>query len=94
MLDGGYQRGKAGPLFVESPPLTGEDVQVAPQEVVGRLPKRLARRGALAEVQDSMHVTDEEGDSNDPREAAFACGLRVPYLPIGSPSAREPARSC
>ncbi len=83
VLDGVYQRGEAGPVFVEAPPPTDEDVQVVLHRMVGRILKMLTRHGALVEEQDSMYVADD--DSDDARTLrplqAAACTYRIAFGP-------------
>ncbi|MGA8054534.1 MAG: hypothetical protein WCA12_11880 [Burkholderiales bacterium] len=83
MLDGVYQRGEAGPVFVEVPPPTDEDEVL--HSIVGRILKMLTRRGALVEEQDSMYVADDDGDSDDARALrplhAAACTYRIAFGP-------------
>ncbi|HEY8707891.1 MAG TPA: transposase, partial [Burkholderiaceae bacterium] len=85
VLDGVYQRGEAGSVFVNVPPPTDEDVQVVLHRIVGRILKMLTRRGVLVEDQDSMYVADDEGDSDDARTLrplqAAACTYRIAFGP-------------
>ena len=65
VLDGVYRRGAAGPVFVEVPPPTDEDVRAVLHKIVGPLLKLFGRRGALVEQQGSMLAAHNDGDSDD-----------------------------
>ena len=57
MLDGVYERGEVGPVFVEAPASTDEDVHAALHRIVGRLLKMLTRRGTLVEEQGASRIS-------------------------------------
>ena len=58
VLDGVYQRGEAGPVFVDVPPPTDEGVLVVFHRIVDRILRMLMLRGALIDEQDSMYAAD------------------------------------
>lgn len=61
------------------------DVQAVLHKIISRILKMLTRRGALVEEQDSMYVTDDDGDSDKARTLrplqAAACTYRIAFGP-------------
>ncbi|MBS0445725.1 MAG: transposase [Proteobacteria bacterium] len=85
VLDGVYRTDDAGPVFVEAPPPTGQEVQAVLRKIVDRVLRMLTRRGVLVQEQDSIYVADADGESDDARTLrplqAASCVYRIAFGP-------------
>lgn len=80
-----------GPVFIEVPPPTEEELQPVLYKIVARLMKLLTRRGVLIEEEGSSYPVDGDADWDDARTLrplqAAACTCRLEFGPrAGSPS--------
>ena len=57
VLDGAYRRSDSGPVFVEGPAPTDEDLQALLHRIITRLMKLLTRRGVLVEEEQGDRAT-------------------------------------
>ena len=87
MLDGAYRRSDSGPVFVEVPAPTDEQLQALLHRIITRLMKLLTRRGVLVEEEQggSSYLADGEADSDEARALrplqAAACTYRIAFGP-------------
>lgn len=77
-----YRRGTAGePVFVELAPLSDEALHIVLHQILTRILKPLARPGAVVDLRGSMHMADNDADSDDARAQAATCPYRIAFGP-------------
>ena len=87
MQDGVYRRTDGGPVFVEAPAPTNEELLVLLHTTITRLMKLLTRRGVLVEAQEggSSDLADAEADLDEARALrplqTAACTYRIVFGP-------------
>ena len=85
MSDCVYRHTDSGPVFVEGPAPTDEQLQALLYRIIPRLMKPLTRRGVLVEEEEggSSYLADADADSDEAR-ALRPLQAAAPPFPRGS----------